>query len=694
MTTLRELAATLAASCLVGAACSSPARDAAPTAVTRSGAAHEVAVTGFDYAFAMPDTVDAGRTAFSFTNRGKVEHEYNLVLLKRGATLAQFVDAQNRHESVAPYVDGPVGVLFASPGRTSASVLTTDLLPGRTYAVQCIFQNTDSAPTHRALGMFKAVVVRGGAPPSPPAVVVDTVVGTDYAYTRYPRTLTPGWHHFVFVNAGKQRHEVDVALLKPGVTLAQLLALGPRDDPTPLLDESLGVLHATAGTTPFGTLDFEVLPGREYVIACTFQDTPTAPPHFALGMAASLRATGTATGARTGVTTDTAAGTLTAPPSDYLYLWASSADSSGPDFLAVYDVRDRGAGDRYGALVTTLAVPGGGHRTHHTEHLMPADRQLFANDFGSGESFVFDLSTPAAPRLVRRFGNVGALMHPHSFWRLPSGNVLATFQMQHDSLGTAPGGLAELTPRGDVVRASSSDRAGVDRRVRLYSAAVLPAADRVVVTTTDMDHGDPTRALQLWRLSDLSLRATIDLPNGPRGDEGYLSAEPRVLRDGKTVLVSTFNCGLYLLGGVETDAPTARLVASFPRKEGTSCAVPVVAGRYYLITVPAWSAVVSLDVSDPARPREVSRVTFGPADVPHWIGIEPNHERVVVTGYQGMKTRVVLARFDERTGRLALDARFRAPGSAEPGVRMEGIAWPHGGRGAAVPHGAVFSRPE
>jgi hypothetical protein len=379
--------------------------------------------------------------------------------------------------------------------------------------------------------------------------------------------------------------------------------------------------------------------------------------------------------------------------SDYLYLWASSADSSGPDFLAVYDVRDQPPADHYGALIATLPVPGRGHRTHHTEHDMPADRQLFANGYGSGQSFIFDLANPSAPHLARQFGQVNGLMHPHSFWRLPNGNVLATFQMQHDSVGLAPGGLIELTPRGEPVRSASSNLAGVDRRVRPYSAAILPAIDRIVVTTTDMDNADTTRALQVWRLSDLSLQHTLELPNGPRGDEGYRSAEPRVLSDGKTILVSTFNCGLYLLDGMTSPAPSARLVASFPRKALTYCAVPVVAGKYYLITVPAWSAVVSLDVSDPAHPREVSRLTLGSEDVPHWIGIEPNHQRVVITGYRAMKTRVVMARFDETSGKLALDERFRAAGSAEPGLRLEGITWPHGGTGAAVPHGAVFSRP-
>src|SRR5690242_732450 len=73
--------------------------------------------------------------------------------------------------------------------------------------------------------------------------------------------------------------------------------------------------------------------------------------------------------------------------SDYLYLWTSAADSSESDFLAVYDLRSQTSATRYGDLVTTVPVPGRGNRTHHTEHELAADRQLFANGFGSGQSF-------------------------------------------------------------------------------------------------------------------------------------------------------------------------------------------------------------------------------------------------------------------------------------------------------------------
>jgi hypothetical protein len=405
-------------------------------------------------------------------------------------------------------------------------------------------------------------------------------------------------------------------------------------------------------------------------------------------------------GFRTGVRTAAALALLACgrPPAgqpatagEYLYLWTASADSTQPDFLAVLDVGEDSA--RYGHLVTTLPVPGLGNTPHHTEHEMPPDRRLFANGFDSGDTFVFDLDEPTRPRIAAQFGEVDGFSHPHSYLRLPGGHVLATFQMRHGAAGMAPGGLVELTAEGRPLRSRSADAPGLDPATRVYSAGVVPALDRIVTTTTDMDGTSPaSRQLQIWRLSDLALLHTITLPDGPEGGESMLTAEPRLLDDGRTVLVSTFSCGLYLMEGLDGEHPGARLVASFPRKPKTYCAIPVIAGRYYLVTVPAWSAVVSLDISDPAAPRQVSRVALGPDDVPHWISMSQDRRRVVVTGYRAMKHRVVIARFDSATGRLTLDERFRERGASEPGFRMDDKTWPHGGNAKGIPHGAVFSR--
>jgi hypothetical protein len=165
-----------------------------------------------------------------------------------------------------------------------------------------------------------------------------------------------------------------------------------------------------------------------------------------------------------------------------------------------------------------------------------------------------------------------------------------------------------------------------------------------------------------------------------------------VLSDGRTVLVSTFNCALYLMAGLEGDTPSARLVSTFPRRKDEYCAIPAIVGHHYLVTVPAYSAVVSLDISDPASPREVGRVTLQPDDVPHWISVSPDRRRVVITGYGALEHRIVMARFDSTTGALSLDTRFRAQDDSMPGFLMRGKTWPHGGSAPGVPHGAVFSR--
>jgi hypothetical protein len=78
---------------------------------------------------------------------------------------------------------------------------------------------------------------------------------------------------------------------------------------------------------------------------------------------------------------------------------------------------------------------------------------------------------------------------------------------------------------------------------------------------------------------------------------------------------------------------------------------------------------------------------------PHWISLEPGGDRIVVTSGPGSTLyRVLVARLDRETGRLALDSTFRDPGSSVPGVGFDRTAWPHGEAGFARPHGAVFSR--
>jgi hypothetical protein len=384
-------------------------------------------------------------------------------------------------------------------------------------------------------------------------------------------------------------------------------------------------------------------------------------------------------------------------PSRYLFVWAMEAKRPqastqalmspdlpawrsnrglGKDFLAVFDVRP---GTSFGKLVAMLPV-GDAAMVHHTSYAEPPDDILYANDWIANRTYVFDLRDPRHPRLMRKFGSVGAYSYPHSFVHLPNGDTLATFQYS-GGFNRAAGGLVELDPRGRVVRTASAAVPG-HPNIRPYSLAVAEKLDRVVTGSADMMGAQVSHVTQVWRLSDLKLIGTISLPPQPDWfyDTAADSSEPRVLADGRTVVVPTFNCGLFLARNLAGDHPTLQHIYDFGYR---TCEVPVVAGSYLVETMQSGHAIVSLDLHDPEHPREVSRILLPPDEYPHWLALEPGADRLVITGYGALGTRVRFATVDRNTGKLTL---------AGPSIELT-RAWPDGWRGSAVPHGAVFSNP-
>ena len=284
--------------------------------------------------------------------------------------------------------------------------------------------------------------------------------------------------------------------------------------------------------------------------------------------------------------------------------------------------------------------------------------------------------------------------------------MLATFQYQADSttgrahdampmdVEHSTGGLVEMDERGSVIRSGSGRDVSIpDKRIFPYSVLPMPTIDRAVSTTTDMDEADEKATsewVQFWRLSDLTLLRSIALKPGPRGDEHQFSGEPRLLPDGHSVYIHTFNCGLYLVRGVDSAEPSATFVKGF---DGKNCGVPILAGHYWLQPVPETHALVALDIADPEHPREVSSVKLGDDELPHWIAIDATGRRVVLNSAgHGGGDRLFIIDLDPANGALSLDDRFRDPGSARVGVRFAEKTWPHGFVGTAAPHGTVFSR--
>lgn len=380
----------------------------------------------------------------------------------------------------------------------------------------------------------------------------------------------------------------------------------------------------------------------------------------------------------------------TSTPDNWLYVWAASADTSRRGaFLAQIDLRD--GSPTAGKIVSVIPAGEGSRGTHHTEHLLQSDGLLYADDFGLGRTFIFDLKDAAKPRLKTSFTTAGPFGWPHSYVRLPSGNRLVTYQFQSSKFNQPPGGIAEVGTDGKVIRWAGASTAGVeDKEITPYSLEVIPALDRVVTTTTSMVE-DTGVGLQVWRLSDLALLHTLRIPSdnlhaGHAADtlpHHLFPGEPRMLADGKTIMLATFRCGLYTLTGIETDTPRVTPVYTFP---GSDCAVPVVAGNYWIQTVPDINSVVALDVSNPQKPREVSRISLGTDATPHWMAIDGSGKRlVVVNGNPKKDSRIHLLRFDPANGSLSRDPSL-------PSVDMSFVDVPGLGKVPANPHGTVFAR--
>ncbi len=379
------------------------------------------------------------------------------------------------------------------------------------------------------------------------------------------------------------------------------------------------------------------------------------------------------------------------PPARYLFAWAGDEDREDSDFLAVIDLARHG--DRYGTIVATTPIDEKALWPHHTEHELGASRTLFANGFAGNRTVLFDLHDALHPKVVERFDGFGGLTFLHSFARLPNGNVVATFQ-SHGPNNEAPGGIAELDEYGRVVRSRSAEDPTADQTsLRPYSLAVVPSLDRVVVALTYMPiptwhplrgsiaHDHAGNQVQVYRLSDLALLKTIRLPtnDGPN--------EPRVLQDGRTVLVNTVACRLYRVAGLAGPQPRLEMVHD---EEQKGCAMPLVIGDYWIQSNAATHRIFSLDVRDLTNVRVISSVTLDERQRPHWLATDGSRIVVVNEPAPTAERRMWMLQFDRATGALALDSAFRDAGSTRPGIAFDRANWPHGATGTAVPHGTVF----
>lgn len=381
----------------------------------------------------------------------------------------------------------------------------------------------------------------------------------------------------------------------------------------------------------------------------------------------------------------------------HLFVWTADQTKQGKDFLVVLDGDPESP--TYGRMVSGVGTDITSVRIHHTEYEMPATGMLFANDHNPNKSVIFDLRDPRTPKIAAAFGSMGGYAMPHSFLRLPNGNVLASFQFvdngghgdhgDHETMSGTSGGLVEIDDSGKVIRSTANaDPALPDEALIPYSLAILPAIDRVLVTNSPM--GDEfllsSNTYQMFRLSDLRLLGTYRLDPGPTRNGHVSPEEARVAADG-SVYIQTLSCGMQRVTDLDTTLPTAKLVHKFP---GDFCGVPTIVGRYLIQSVPLIHGFIVLDIGDPEKVREVSRLVISDKFDAHWTGWSAKVKRLVVTsGRAG--DRMYLLKLDENSGALTIDEAFRDT-DGRVGFSFARRTWPHGWTGDATPHGAVFSR--
>jgi hypothetical protein len=104
--------------------------------------------------------------------------------------------------------------------------------------------------------------------------------------------------------------------------------------------------------------------------------------------------------------------------------------------------------------------------------------------------------------------------------------------------------------------------------------------------------------------------------------------------------------------------------------------------------VPAIHGLIALDITNAAKPVEVSRLTLSDTYNSHWTAWGAKTQRLVATSGSD---RLYLLKLDALTGALSLDDAFRGT-DGKIGFTFAERDWPHGWKGSGVAHGAIFSR--
>jgi hypothetical protein len=253
-------------------AAAAPATPAAPSLQSYT-------FTATDYTFSGPAQMPAGPATLRLVNRGKELHHVVVVRLDEGKTLEDLSGALKQPGPPPKWAREVGGPNAVDPNGESNATLT--LTPGQ-YAAICFIPAADGVP-HFAKGMvtkFEVTPTAGPAAAEPTADVVMKL--TDYAFD-VSTPLKSGENTVLVENVGPQTHEVTLARLTPGKTLADFgawAAAGFKGPPPASFIGGTSPMHA--GERNIFSVKLE--PG-EYVLLCFVPDAKDGKEHLVHGMA-------------------------------------------------------------------------------------------------------------------------------------------------------------------------------------------------------------------------------------------------------------------------------------------------------------------------------------------------------------------------------------------------------------------------
>ena len=123
--------------------------------------------------------------------------------------------------------------------------------------------------------------------------------------------------------------------------------------------------------------------------------------------------------------------------------------------------------------------------------------------------------------------------------------------------------------------------------------------------------------------------------------------------------------------------------------------MPVRLENYWIQTVASdsggFNGLVVLDISDPYNPVETYRLNTGEDIGPHWLSPNVTGNKIVMTGFfKELEKKVLMLNFDSKSGELSIDDKFGIGNQSGAGFMIDRAEWPHGGKGPAMAHGAIF----